>query len=201
MLMASSEGSTREPIPAGMHHAICYSVYDLGHQYSEQFDKSSHKCVIIWELPDERIQIEKDGETKDLPKITSKQYTLSLHEKANLRKDLESWRGKVFTEAELAGFDIHNLIGINCMLQIIHKQRDGKTYANISAIVPLMKGMAKKAPENPTVVYALSDGEPPETTPKWIVETIRQSDEWKATVSRQESEEPPPYIPDDDVPF
>ena len=35
-----------------------------------------------------------------------KDYKNSLHEKAGLRKDLEAWRGRRFTDAELAGFDL-----------------------------------------------------------------------------------------------
>jgi hypothetical protein len=203
-LIASSEGGTREPIAAGMYQAVCYSIYDLGHQFSELYGKSSHKAVIIWEIPEERIEVEKDGVKKDLPKVISKQYTVSLHEKANLRKDLESWRGRVFTEQELAAFDIHKLVKVNCMLQIIHKSKDGKTYANIAAIVPLMKGMKSLEPENPAVVYSISDGQPPEGTPKWVVDTIKQSDEWKASVSSQIQEDGREYgdhVDDSQVPF
>ena len=36
-------------------------------------------------------------------------YTLCLHERAALRKDLESWRGRKFTEQELDGFDLEKL--------------------------------------------------------------------------------------------
>lgn len=210
-MLLAKEGTMFEPVLEGVHKGVCYAIYDLGMQYNEIFGKSAHKAVIIWELPGERIQIERDGETLDLPRVVSKKYTLSLGDRANLRKDLESWRGKTFTPEELKGFDIHKLLGANCMIQIIHKSKDGKTYANISAILPLYKGMKKLEPENPTVIYSLDQGEPPETTPKWIVDLIHKSQEWQETHGDSPEErpsyddEPPPNMGEEDrtgeVPF
>ena len=87
------------------------------------------------------LQIEIEG--KDLPRAISREYTLSLHKKANLRADLESWRGKGFTDRELEGFDLENILGKNCMLNIIHKQTEKAIYANIVSVMPLMKNMQK----------------------------------------------------------
>lgn len=191
-LIAKEGGEAIEPVDAGVHQAICYAIYDLGTQYSPVYDKSSRKCVIIWELPDRRIEIVKDGQTLNLPRAISKQYTLSLGEKANLRKDLETWRGRAFTQEELSGFDISKLVGLNCMLQVLHKVNGDKTYANISAILPLYKGINKLAAENPLIVYTLDQGAPPETTPKWIAKIISESAEMKAT----EGIVPPEQFPD-----
>ena len=65
--------------------------------------------------------------------------TASLSEKSALRQFIVSWRGRPLTSNELdAGFDLEKLIGANCQLQIIHQLgRDGKTYANIGAILPI----------------------------------------------------------------
>ena len=38
------------------------------------------------------------------PFLVRRRYTASLHEKSALRKDLESWRGRAFTNVELDGF-------------------------------------------------------------------------------------------------
>jgi hypothetical protein len=81
------------------------------------------------------------------------------------------------------------------MIQVIHTTKDGKTYANVSAVLPLYKGMDKLVPENPTVVYSIEDGEPPEGTPKWIVDKIHESAEWKASAPTMEDE------PGEEVPF
>ena len=66
-------------------------------------------------------------------------YTLSLHENAALRRDLQSWRGRAFTETELAGFDLKTVLGVPCMITLVHSP-DGK-YANIQAVAGLPKGM------------------------------------------------------------
>ena len=100
--------------------------------------------------------------------MLTKKYTLSLGEQANLRKDLESWRGKPFSAEELAGgFDLEHLYGINCLLGIQHEQNaDGtKTYANITAILPPQKGMEKMIP-----VRANTD-----PAPKWVQEKAAQA--------------------------
>ncbi len=201
MGLTAKEEKGFDPVPAGVHQGVCYAIYDLGSQYSKQFDKTSHQCLLIFEIPSERIEIQKDGQTLSLPRVVSKNFTVSLGERANLRKYLESWRGRAFTAEELQGFDISKLIGVNGMVQVLHTSKDGKTYANISAILPLYKGMQKIDPENPTVIYALENGEPPEETPKWIVEKIHDSAEWIAAHSPKEEVDEQPPVDDSDVPF
>lgn len=173
-IIASQSSGDFTVVPEGVHQAVCYGVVDIGHQYSEKWDKMSHKIIVLWEIPSERITI--NG--KDLPMVVSKKYTLSLGKKANLRKDLESWRGRSFTDEELAGFDITNLVTVNCMIQIIHSKSNEKTYANISSILPLYKGLQKVAPEGKIMVYSIDDGDPPEYIHKWIADLIRQSTEF-----------------------
>ena len=76
--------------------------------------------------------------------MVTKKYTASLNEKATLRGDLEAWRGKKFTKQELRGFDIEQLVGVNCQLQVVHTTLDdGRTFANVKAVVPISKGMQK----------------------------------------------------------
>ena len=192
-------------IEAGVHHGICYRYYDLGTQYMQTFETSARKVMLVWELPEQRIEIE----GKDKPMAISKEYTLSLHKKANLRADLESWRGKGFTEKELEGFEIDNLLGVNCMVNIIHKPNaEGRNYARIASIMPLMKGYAKKKSENPVAHFSFDDGEIkiPEDMPDWIRDKVKSSDEWEAFMSPNRhqdeqgfDEEPPPI--EDNIPF
>lgn len=202
LIATESGGSNFEPVSEGLHQAIAYSVYDLGTHFNEKFSKSSHQILIMWELPGERIDIEKNGETLNLPRAISKKYTLSLGEKANLRKDLQTWRGKAFTADELKGFDLHRLLGVPCQIQIIHNKKDDKVYANITAIMPMPKGSSPIKPENPLRFYSIVDhGQSiPDGTPEWVMEIIKDSDEWatlKPVVSESSSdsffpsEEPP----------
>lgn len=176
-LMAKAKNS--EPIPAGLHQAVCTGVYDLGTQYNEKFKKNIRKCLISWEFPEERIKIEKDEKTIDVPRELSKQYTLTLSAKSGLLTDLVSWRGRPFTPEELKGFNLHQLLGVNALIQVIHTEKDGRTYANIKSITPLYKNMVKKEAENPLNFFSFNDNNSiPETTPQWIVEIIKKSVEW-----------------------
>jgi hypothetical protein len=177
----TSEGGY-DPIPAGTYQAICYAVIDLGTQYNEKFGVSQRKVRIMWEIPSERISIEKNGNQVDMPRGTSMEYTLSLNEKANLRRDLVSWRGKEFTQAETAGFNITKLLGANCLLQIIHVSKGEKTYANIAGVMKLMPGMTKKEPENQLYSFDIDkDGpEPPAHLPEFVQKQIKKSVEYRA---------------------
>lgn len=194
-----SQGSSYPPVEAGTHHAICYSIVDIGTQYNPRFDSSARKVVITWELPDVRMDIEKDDRTFNLPRAISKTYTLSLHEKSNLIKDLTSWRGKGFTELELAGFDVRKLIKANCLVQVIHTEKGDKTYANVATVAKLMTGMAKKEPENPTVIYDMgTDGTVfPETMPEWIRKLIMKSEEMQNSHAASNGEMPADEPSDD----
>ena len=114
--------------PEGLHQAVCVDVIDLGTMTTQWGEKP--KVRLIWQ-------------TEDLDPSTSRRfevramYTLSLSDKSTLRKHLESWRGRKFSTAELRGFDLENLIGANCQIQVIHNvSDDGRTFANIQAIVP-----------------------------------------------------------------
>jgi hypothetical protein len=198
MGLIAKEKANLPPTPEGVYQGICYAVYDLGTHLNEKFNKSSHQCLIIWELPEVRIEIERDGVMVNLPKAISKKYTLSLSEKAALRKDLQSWRGRTFTKEELEGFDLTKLLSVNCMIQVIHTTKDNKTYANIASIAPLYKGIAKLEPENPLRHFSMSDdSEIPDGTPDWIIELINDSAEWTGASVTQTD----PNIEDQDVPF
>ncbi len=201
-------GGSYPPIKEDTHHAICYGLFDLGTQYIETFNKSIHKILLMWEIPEERLDIEQDGVKKNLPRVISKKYTLSLHRKAELRKDLEAWRGKSFTDEELKGFNLQNLLGVNCMLQVLHKTKDGKTFANIASIIPLIKGMQKKQGEIPQKYFSFEEHHTniPEGTPDWITDMIKASNEWDvAAIGGQENggfpEDEAPAHTDDDIPF
>lgn len=136
MGIIAKAGATFTPCPSGSHIATCVDVVDLGiikSTYSGK-TKSQHKVNIIWQIGEMRD----DGK----PFLPRKRYTLSLHEKASLRKDLESWRGRPFSDAELEGFDIEALIGVSCMLSVVHAAQSGSVYANVTAIMRLPKGVA-----------------------------------------------------------
>lgn len=137
-IIAKKPESNFTPCPEGLHQAVCVDVVDLGLQKGAYGEK--HKVELRWQTEMENKEVSRRFQLR-------KWYTLSLHEKASLRKDLESWRGRKFTEDELRGFDLEKLLGANCQLQVIHNiTDDGKTYDNIQAIVAHNVKIAKIAP-------------------------------------------------------
>ena len=137
IVVSAGESRTFTPAPQGLHQAVCVDVIDMGVlevTYGGK-TKKQRKIRLAWQI-DEDMD---DGK----PFLVQKRYTASLHEKATLRKELESWRGKPFTDDELAAFDMERLLGVNCQLNIQHTVKGGETYANVVSIVPLGKNMPK----------------------------------------------------------
>lgn len=204
MPIAKETSAPRNPIPAGLHHAICYAVVDLGTQPpmpNSQYNRGpTRKVMLMFEFPEERAQYEYDGKQIDRPKAISKDYTMSLQEKAGLRQTLVSWRGRQFTAEELKGFDLKNVLGANCMINIVHKDNG---YEEIKGVMPLARGMTKRGPENEVVLYDI--GEPiPATLPEWVRKRIENSEELRNGGREQGGEsdhESPPPPDDDDIPF
>lgn len=178
-LIAKDKGGDYEPIPEDLHLAICYGIWDLGMQFYDYYHQIIHKVVINWELPEVRGDFEKNGKKVNLPRAISKKYTLSLHKKAGLRKDLESWRGKKFTEEELSkGFDLKKLLGVPCQIQVLHNKVEDKIYANVSAIIKAPQGI-KVIPENPITFFSFEESiEIPPSTPEWISKLIKEAKEY-----------------------
>lgn len=132
---SSGDGSSFEPAPEGVHQAVCVDVVDLGllDVTWQGVKKVQHKVNLAWQIAEDR----EDGK----PFLVFKRYTLSLHEKAALRGDLESWRGRRFTRDDELGFDVESVLGANCLLNIQHREVGDRVYANIVSIMPLVKGM------------------------------------------------------------
>lgn len=177
-MIVSSSGEGFKPIDEGTYIATCVRVIDLGTQVTtfQGADKLQRKVLIVWEVPEVRVEF--DGQ--EGPALIMKRYTASLSDKANLRKDLESWRGKRFTDDELKGFDLKNLLGHACQIQVLHSA-DGQ-YANIQTIMALPKGMTKPINENPLINVDLdkfSVGDFQMVSEK-LQQTIMQSPEYKA---------------------
>lgn len=205
MPVAKESGGDFIPVPAGTHIARCVDVISLGTQTSDMFP-ASFKVMIGWELPDEVLV---NSETKkEMPMKVSKEFTLSLSSKANLRKVLEGWRNKPFTKEELDGFEVSRVLDATCMLSIIHKiSSKGKTYAAIQAVSGLPKGTICKPRVHPLVRFEVEQGRNDvfRSLPEWIQKKIEACEEWvHPPIDREEpAPEPPPSVPEeeDSIPF
>lgn len=186
LLAKEPEGGDFKLVPPGMHPARCYRVIDLGTQNNERYGKLQHKVFIGFEVYGDTDDFRTDD---GKPLSIAMWHTVSLGDKANLRRDLESWRGKAFTPEELSGFDVSNLLGAPALMNIIHETNDsGKTYANIASINPLPGAMKDSIPPEPVVAPLLLDldkfdRDVFEQLPNGLQETIQRSIEW-ASIQR-----------------
>lgn len=191
-LIATTSSGTSTPAPAGTHVARCVQVIDLGTQKDDgQFGlKIQPKIRLTWELPNElHVFREENGEE---PFVVGKEYTLNLGDKSNLRKDLESWRGRPFTPQELEGFDVSKLLGAACMLNVVHKPKQGGgAYANIAGISPLMKGITCPPAIMALLLYDVSMGKNDayNKVPEWLRKKIDACENWKAQAQPEQEPE------------
>lgn len=192
LIAKESGGMKIDPVPEGVHIAVCYGVIDLGTHFSPMFQKSARKILLQWELPNCRGTFDRDGVPTDLPRAISERYTLSLHEKAELRGTLVAWLARSLTAAELEGFDLRQLLGRGCQLQVIHETKKDKTFAKIAALMALPQGVAKPPLENPPAYFAFEDPESCaiEELPQWVRREIMESDEWRALTGQPPVERP-----------
>lgn len=156
MKWVDNGGGDFEQAPIGTHIARCVKIIDIGTQKGEYQGKVNirRQCILAWELPTEPMS---GDEHFGKPFLVSRFYTASLSEKANLRKDLENWRGRAFNETELAGFDSKNILCKPCLLSVIHTD-NGR--AKVSGVMALPKGMEVPAQVNPAVYFSLDKFDP-----------------------------------------
>lgn len=176
MIASDNGGQIIAKLEGGVYTAISSAIIDLGNQTSEKFQKTQRKFMMLWNIVGEVIEV--NGE--NLPRTMSKEYSFSLNEKSTLRKDLQAWRGKIFTEEELQGFNLLNILNKPCQLQILLEEKNGKQYNNIASIMALPKGSQIEELSN-TYHFDIEDEETYinwERIPNWIQERIKKADNY-----------------------
>ncbi len=184
-IYAEKKDSDFIQVEPGTYVARCYSMIEIGTVETE-FNgekKKSRQVNITWELPTETAVFKEENGPE--PFVVSKTYNLSMHEKSTLRKDLESWRGQGFTEAEAKHFDITKLLGKPCILSIIHefgKTDPTKKYVRISSISKLMKGQECPPQINQTRLLSFENWDENlfKALPEWLQDKIKSSEEYSS---------------------
>jgi len=158
MIVRELEQEFKNPEP-GMHNAVCFNIFDLGVQKIEwqKEIKFRPQLIIGWELEAKNAKGERFKKYK--------KYTANLHEKALLLQHLESWRNKAFTDEELKGFDLENIIGKQCTLNLI----EDKNYINISGVMAKMPNVPQLQPETSR-----------DWTPEWVEKLQNNAQKVKA---------------------
>ncbi len=205
-------GEDWEPVSAKVHHAICIAIWDLGTQFNERFGKWAEKCVFMWEVPGETVTFtNKEDVEVTMPKVITREFSTSLHQKSHMRPFLENWRGRPFTAEDLDGFSIKACLGANCMIQVMHNTRDdGKVWHEVTTIMPIQPGVPKLDPQHETSMFEIPVSGPrptiPDKTPGWIIKKIEKSKEFRGDQTTDNTGDygytPPPVDTyEDDIPF
>jgi hypothetical protein len=143
----------------GTHLARCYLMVDVGLQETPFGDKE--KVVLGWEIPEQKMD---DGR----PMIIYSTYTNSMHEKSNLRRDIENWRGKKLTDDESRAFDLRTVLGHPCQLSVVHNENNSRTYANVAAVTGIPKGLPVADAVNDVICFDLDEDDDVSILPEWL---------------------------------
>jgi hypothetical protein len=183
------------PHPEGQFVAVCQDTIDLGDNvetFAGKPSKLAHKCALVFRTGERN---EQTGEYIDI----GREFTVSMGEKANLRKFLEQWRGKPYNAAQIEeGVPLHKLTGQPGLLTVAHKTSgQGRTYANITACVGIPKQMRDSVKEYDDYKRA----EYWEEKKKGYADAARKFKAEQAPTTSDEFEDFPNALGDDDDDF
>ncbi len=200
-----SGGGNFKQVPAGSYAAICNMVAHVGLQKSSYLGKEKLKrqVYVRFQIPSERIEwMTKEGQKQEGPMVIGKTYTESLSEKANLRKELEGWRGRVFTPDELKGFELFDVLGKPVMLSIIHDTwEDGSIHAMIASLSKMPKGMPAPTLEGDLLKYDHEATGDLTKLPEWLQKKIASQITEQEAPATAPADAGSAFEPDSDIPF
>tara|TARA_R110002020_G_scaffold118309_1_gene270505 strand:- start:1045 stop:1740 length:696 start_codon:yes stop_codon:yes gene_type:complete len=189
LISKTGAGDDFKLVPEGTHLARCYMMADIGLQQTSFGVKE--QVVLYWEISEQKMD---DGR----PMIIYSTYTNSMHEKSNLRRDIESWRGKKLTEDESKAFDLRVVLGHPCQLSVVHRNAaNGNTYANVQAVTGIPKGLPVPEAINDVICFDLDADGDVSVLPEWLQ---RKVSERKSLAEAAESVEAVEEF-NDDIPF
>lgn len=196
LIVKETGGKMIPVIPGDTYMGICYSIIHIGTVKDTYMgeEKLVNKVRLAWEIPGETYVF--DEQKGPEPRVLGKDYTLSLGDRSNLRKDLSAWRGRDFTADELKGFDLFNVIGHSCFLSVSVKtsKTSQREYNQIASISKLPKAMSGNVPElHAEMLKSNYDSKSEDffakvwdKIPNWIQDEIKGSEEYNACVTAAE---------------
>lgn len=144
-IIVGSEGGFETKLPdEGQHLVYCYGIVVVGNVPGYQ-DQYQEKVMFLFETPNATAVF--NEEIGPQPFGFSKEFTRSLDRRANLRKWIDSWRGKPLTDQEAVAFNIVAMMDVPIVANIYHKEaKNGKTYTEVSSIAPFRPQQGFKFP-------------------------------------------------------
>lgn len=193
--------------PDGPHPAICYQIVYVG-TVPNLFPNAPNPMRKVIRLT---FELHTDPMMDDgRPYSISKEFTFSANENASLRKFIEAWRGKTYSDEELkqqGGLPISELVGQPAIINVSYTDKGDKKYANISTVTRLMKGMPKPEQINPSLVYTATKHDQAvfDKLPSFIQEKIKTSAEYHELGDKHSQDVYHANVaddfPDDSIPF
>jgi len=106
-IYAKDHATEFERPPTGPQNGICCSVVDMG-MIPGFKNKPTHKVALVFETE----AVRKEGDYAGQRFVLTQEEALSLNEKSNLSKFLESWRGEAFTDDQRKqAWDVEQQVG------------------------------------------------------------------------------------------
>lgn len=181
-IIVGSEGSFEMKLPdEGQHLVYCYGIVVIGNVPGYQ-DQYQDKVMFLFETPNAKAVFNEDIGPQ--PFGFSKEFTKSLDKRANLRKWIDSWRGKPLTDHEAVAFNIVAMMDVPIVANIYHKEaKNGKVYTEVSSIAPFRPQQGFKFPPrgNQKLIFTWNPPFDPATflrIPLWIRNKMIRSTEF-----------------------
>jgi hypothetical protein len=97
--------------------------------------------------------------------------------------------GAPLFDKEADNFDFEDLLGRECLLNVVHEEKNGNVYANIAGAAVLPKGMEAPALFNEKKMIDVNTApfEEIEALPDFIREKMQSSDEFKGRIKHAEN--------------
>jgi len=174
-------GGGFEIAAAGPHPAVLIGLFDIGTHHESYMGESSdkRKLFMVWELVDSPMSGVKCN------MCIGQEFTMSMHEKANLRKLIEDWSGRKLADGEQ--FDFSTIIGKKCIVNVKHKTNKAgdKTFAEVGSVNQPMKNQEIEDSVQTPMMWSVDEGTPPPDA-IWlpriygstIADKVRDSKEW-----------------------
>lgn len=175
----------------GQYLAVVADVVDLGVVATQFGPKEKVQIVYVLDA------VNSKGENFRISQFFNK----SLHDKASLRKAL-----KAILRRDVSGtFDMDDIIGVTAGIVTEQNESDGKTYANVQAIIPCPKGQKMEIPED-FQRQVEKDGTGTTENPAQKKQEKKQAPRPQPTLKQKEqssdkSNEQVSEISDSDIPF
>jgi hypothetical protein len=185
----TSGGGRTACVPKGNHVARLYQIIHIG---TNEFEyrgetKKSDKLRLSFELCNEKKAFKEGEEAR--PFSVSREFGFSMGPKSHLRPFVEGMIGTALFDEEAYNFDFDDLLGRECLLNVVHEEKNGNVYANIKGATPLPKGMTAPDIFNDTQMIDVntSPAEVIEALPEFIKNKMYSSEEWIGRMRHEEN--------------